>query len=197
MKGCRELKIAYARVSTLEQNTDRQEIALSNYGIDKFFIEKQSGKDTDRPELKKMLSFVREGDVIYIESISRLARSTRDLINIIEHLKERGVALVSLKEAFNTSTPQGNFVLTIFAALSQLERETILQRQKEGIAAAKLRNTKFGRTKLDLPTNLDAVMNQWRQGEISAVEAMKRLSLKKTRFYELAKKYNKEYRNEK
>ncbi len=183
------MKIAYIRVSTLEQNTDRQEIALANYAIDKYFIEKLSGKNMERPELKKMLSFMRDGDVIYIESISRLARSTRDLMNIVEHLKEKGVALVSLKESLDTTSPQGTFVLTIFAALSQLERETILQRQREGVEAAKLRNVRFGRAKLDLPQNIKEVMAEWKGEKITAVEAMKKLSVKKTRFYEIAKKY--------
>lgn len=143
-------KIGYIRVSTIEQNTDRQEIALEDIGMDKIFIEKASGKNTNRPELKKMLEYVREGDVLYIESISRLARSTRDLLSIVQQLQEKKVELISLKEHIDTTTPQGRFILTIFAALSELERENTLQRQKEGIVAARIKGKRFGRPKIDV-----------------------------------------------
>ena len=121
-------KIGYVRVSTIDQKTDRQEIALAELGIGKLFIEKVSGKNTEREELKKMLDYVREGDILYIESISRLARSTRDLLSIVLKLQDKKVELISLKENIDTSTPQGRFVLTLFGALSELERESILQR---------------------------------------------------------------------
>ena len=132
-------KIGYIRVSSNEQNTDRQEFALSNMGIDKLFTEKISGKTMNRPELKKMLEYIREGDILYIESISRLARSTRDLLSIVQQLQDKKVELISLKEHIDTTTAQGRFVLTIFAALSELERESILQRQREGIEAARMK----------------------------------------------------------
>ena len=123
-------KIGYIRVSTIEQNTDRQEIALGKLGIDKMFIEKCSGKNRDREELKKMLDYIREEDTLYIESISRLARSTRDLLSIVQILQNKKVYLVSLKENIDTSTPQGRFVLTIFGALSELERESTYKDNK-------------------------------------------------------------------
>lgn len=135
-------KIGYIRVSTIDQNTDRQEIALSELGIKKLFIEKVSGKNTERSQFKKMMEYIREGDILYIESISRLARSTRDLLSIVQQLQDKKVDLVSLKENIDTATPQGRFVLTIFGALSELERESTLQRQHEGIAAAHLKGKK-------------------------------------------------------
>ncbi len=179
--------IAYIRVSAVDQNIDRQEIALSAFRIDKYFIEKISGKNTDRPQLKKMLEYVREGDTIYIESISRLARSTRDLLTIVKQLQDKSVEIVSLKENIDTSTPQGRFVLTIFGALSELERENILQRQKEGIAAAKRKGKKFGRPKIDKPNNWDKVIALWQKNDITAAEAMRRLNLNRGTFYRRVK----------
>lgn len=117
--------IGYIRVSSSQQNTARQHIDLSSAGItiDKVYEEKASGKNTERPQLKAMLQYVREGDTVYVESFSRLARSTRDLLNIIEELNSKGVQFVSLKENVDTSTPQGKFMLTVFAGLAELERE--------------------------------------------------------------------------
>jgi DNA invertase Pin-like site-specific DNA recombinase len=181
------MKIAYIRVSTLEQNTARQEIAMAELEADKIFIEKISGKNTDRPELKKMLSLVRDGDVLYIESISRLARSVRDLLNIVEHLNSKNVGLISLKENFDTSTPQGKFMLTIFAALAELERETTLQRQAEGIAAAKIAGKHLGRPEMNLPDHFHDVLSEWKKGNLSATNAIKRLHMKKTSFYKAVK----------
>jgi DNA invertase Pin-like site-specific DNA recombinase len=119
------VNIAYVRVSSADQNTARQLEALKNYNIDKYYEEKISGKDTNRPMLKAMLEFAREGDTVYIESISRLARNTLDFLKIVEQLTEKGIKLISLKESIDTSTPQGKFMLSVFAALSQLERDTI------------------------------------------------------------------------
>lgn len=176
-------KIGYIRVSAVDQNTDRQEIALSELNIDKYFIEKVSGKNTDRPQLKKMLEYIRECDTVFIESISRLARSTKDLLNLVHLLQDKTVDLVSLKENIDTTTPQGRFILTIFGALSELERENILQRQKEGIAAAKIKGKKFGRPQIDKPKDWDKVVGLWRKNEITATEAMRRLNLNRGTFY--------------
>ena len=182
-------KIGYIRVSATDQNTARQEMILQELNLDKYFIEKVSGKNMDRPQLKKLMEYVREGDTVYIESISRLARSTKDLLNIVQQLQEKSVELVSLKESIDTTTPQGRFVLTIFGALSELERENILQRQKEGIAAAKIKGKKFGRPQIAKPKEWDSVIKLWRAGEISAVEAMCRLDLNRGTFYRRVKQY--------
>ncbi len=183
------VKIGYIRVSSLDQNTQRQENALSEKKIEKVFIEKISGKNTNRPELKKMIEYVREGDVLYIESISRLARSTKDLLNIVETLNGKKVDLISLKENIDTTTPQGRFILTIFAALSELERESILQRQKEGIEAARKNGKKFGRPKIEIPVIWDDVIADWKKGNITAVKAMENLNLNRGTFYRMVKKY--------
>lgn len=180
-------KISYIRVSTVDQNTDRQEIALDKFVIDKIFIEKVSGATANRPALKEMLKYIREGDILYVESISRLARSTRDLLSIVEQLKEKKVELVSLKENIDTATPQGRFMLTIFGALSELERENIIQRQREGIDAAKLKGKKFGRARIPKPKNWDKVVSEWKETKITAVEAMKRLKMNRATFYRRVK----------
>ena len=143
-------KIGYIRVSTEHQETARQEAIMEQYQVDKVFAEKISGKSADRPELKAMLDYIREGDTLYIESISRLGRSTRDLLGIIDILQRKGVTLVSSKENIDTNTPQGRFVLSIFAALSELEREQTLQRQREGIAIAKSQGKYKGRQPLPI-----------------------------------------------
>lgn len=128
------MKIAYVRVSTVEQNEARQIEALEKYGIEKWFTEKVSAKDINRPKLKEMLDFAREGDTIYIHDFSRLARSTKDLLEIVETLKAKGINLVSSKENIDTSTPTGKLMLTMIAAINEFERANLLERQREGIA---------------------------------------------------------------
>lgn len=144
------MKIAYIRTSTLEQNTARQEEALKSYGIEKFFIEKVSGKDMNRPELQKCLQFCRENDYLYCVDFSRLARSCQDLISICSLLQSKSVHLVSLKENFDTSTPQGRLMLTIIAAINEFERENLLERQREGIAIAKAQGKYKGRKPIEV-----------------------------------------------
>jgi len=192
-------KIGYIRVSTQEQNTGRQYELLKERGItpDKVYEEKVSGKNTNRPELKAMLEYVREGDIVYIESISRLARNTRDFLNIIESLQSKKVELVSLKESIDTSTPTGKFMLSVFAALYQLERENILERQKEGIALALEERKKdgsrpYGRPSVKMSDTFPANYKKWKDGKITATEFMKKESLPRTTFYRLVKQYESE-----
>jgi len=144
------MKVAYIRVSCSEQSTKRQEEALKSYGIEKFFIEKVSGKNMQRPKLQEMLSFVRENDICYCVDFSRMARSCKDLLSICELLESKGVHLVSLKENFDTSTPQGRLMLTIIAAINAFERENILERQREGIAIAKAEGKYKGRKPIEV-----------------------------------------------
>lgn len=184
------MKIAYIRVSTKEQNTDRQEEALKAHGIKKVFIEKISGKNMERPQLKAMLDFVRSGDTLIVESYSRLARSTVDLLTIIGKLNEKEVAFVSLKENIDTSSPQGRLMLTIFAGLAQFERECTLQRQAEGIAIAKAKGKYKGRKPIALPENWDDVTKLWKAGEITAVVAQKKLRMTPATFYRKIKTNN-------
>ena len=116
------------------------------------------------------------------------ARSTRDLLGIVDELRDKDVDLVSLKENMDTTTAQGRFMLSIFAALSELERDTLLQRQREGIDAAKKRGQQFGRPRIEKPDGFDKVYNRWRAGEIQAVDAMRLLGLSKATFYRLVKR---------
>lgn len=126
--------IGYVRCSTEEQNEARQIEMMEEHKVERFFTDKRSGKNTDRKEFKEMMSFVREGDTLITESISRIARNTRDLLNIVEQLEAKKVKFVSLKENIDTSTAEGRFLLTVFGAVAQLERESMLERQREGIA---------------------------------------------------------------
>lgn len=179
------MKIGYIRVSTEEQNTGRQEAALD---VDKVFIDKISGKNTNRPALKEMLDYVRDGDTLIVESISRLARSTKDLLQIVEQLKNKGVEFISLKENIDTSTPQGRFMLTVFGAMAELERENILQRQAEGIAIAKEAGKYKGRQPIKIDEDLfSKTVARWKAGEITAVKAMEILNLKPNTFYRRVK----------
>lgn len=120
--------IGYARVSTSEQNESRQLEVFAEMQVDKYFIDKCSGKDTARPQLKAMRDYVREGDTVIVTEYARLARSVRDLLTIVDELTAKGVQLRSVKEQFDTTTPQGKLMLTIFAGLAEFEREMILQR---------------------------------------------------------------------
>ena len=180
------MKIGYIRVSTQEQNTDRQEVLLEQLGVEELYIDKASGKNTDRPQLKKMIAYVRRGDTVIVESISRFARNTRDLLNLMEQLSAKGVEFVSKKEAIDTTTPTGKFMLTVFGAVAELEREYILQRQREGIEIAKQQGKYKGRKPLSLPGFQEMVI-RWKRGEITAVEACRRLGMSKATFYRKVK----------
>lgn len=184
------MKMGYVRVSTEEQNTARQEIMLRELGVDELFVDRASGKNADRPELNRMMNFVRRGDTVIVESISRFARNTRDLLDLVERLTEKQVEFVSRKEAIDTTTPTGKFMLTVFAAVAELEREYILQRQREGIAIAKQQGKYRGRPPKAYP-DFERIAARWQKGEITAVQAMKQLGMSKTRFYERVKRLKK------
>lgn len=139
------MRVAYVRVSTVEQNEERQIESLNKYDIEKWYTEKVSGKNTNRPKLLEMLDFVREGDTIYIHDFSRLARSTKDLLDIIEQLQQKKVALISIKENMDTSTASGKLMVTVIAAINEFERENLLERQREGISIAKKKGVYKGR----------------------------------------------------
>ena len=182
------MKCFYARVSTQEQNEARQEAAAKAAECEKVFLDKASGKNAERKALKEMLSFVRQGDVVIVSEISRLARNTTDLLSIVNQLNEKGVEFVSLKENIDTTTPTGKFMLTIFAAMAEMERETILQRQAEGIAEAK----KAGKYQGRKPMNIDkkkfsAACKEWRAGDRTAVSVQKEFDMTATTFYKKVK----------
>lgn len=178
--------LGYTRVSTMEQNEARQIEALTRRGVnpENFYTDKQSGKNADRPALKKLLAFVRRGDTVVTESISRIARNTKDLLSIIEQLQAKGVEFVSLKESLDTTTPQGKFMLTIFGAMAELERDSILQRQREGIEIAKSEGKYKGRQPIQIDESLfKSTVAEWRQGKITARKAMEAVGLKPNTFY--------------
>jgi DNA invertase Pin-like site-specific DNA recombinase len=180
------MQVGYIRISTVDQNIARQEVLMREMGVEKVFIDRLSGKNTDRPELKKMMAFVRQGDTVVVESISRFARNTRDLLELVEQLTAKGVEFVSKKEAIDTTTPTGKFMLTIFGAVAELEREYILQRQAEGIAIAKEQGVYKGRQPIVRP-DFERIVALWRSGKITATEAMKRLDMKPSTFYRRVK----------
>ena len=187
------MKLFYCRVSTAEQNVLRQVKAAQQLGIDEeyIFIDKQSGKDTERKELKRLLQFCRKGDTVYCESISRIARNTKDLLNIIEQLNQKQVEFVSLKENIDTTTPQGKFMLTIFGACAELERGCLLQRQAEGIAIAKEQGKYKGRKPKDIDKEeFKKLCAEWRQGKRTAVSIQKKFSISAQTFYRWVKEYN-------
>jgi DNA invertase Pin-like site-specific DNA recombinase len=182
------MKIGYVRVSTQEQNETRQVALLEEHGAEKLYIEKASGKNVNREALQEMLSFVRSGDTVIVESISRIARNVRDLLEIVARLTEKGVEFISLKENIDTTTPQGRFMLTVFGALAELERESILERQREGIAIAKAEGKYKGRQPIAVDEQkLRIICKEWRDGEITATEAMRILRLKPNTFYRRVK----------
>lgn len=181
--------IAYIRVSTTEQNDARQKEALAKHNIGKFFIEKVTAKNTNRPEFQAMMEYVREGDTIYIKDFSRIARSTKDLLDIVETLNNKGVKLISLKENLDTNTPTGKLMLTMIGAIYEFERTNLLERQKEGIAIAKREGKYKGRKEITPPANFAEVYPLWKSRKITGREAMKKLALKPNTFYKLVKNY--------
>jgi len=183
-------KIGYIRVSTEHQETARQQEIMCGYQVDRIFSEKLSGANTDRPQLKAMLDYVREGDTLYVESISRLGRSTKDLLNIIDTLNDKGVTLISHKENIDTDTPAGKFMLTVFAALSQLEREQLKQRQREGIEIAKAQGKYTGRK--PIPTDwakFGQLYGEWKGKQITGRDFMRKMGITANTFYRRVRQY--------
>ena len=172
--------IAYIRVSSLTQNTDRQEEMFKSLNIDKYFTEKVSGKNIkDRPQLKKLMEYVREGDTVIVESISRFGRSLSDLISLIKQLEEKGVQFKSLKEGdIDTTSATGKLVFNIFASLAEFERETIRERQAEGIAIAKEKGKFKGKQKKPIDEALfESLYKKWQNKEITKTYMQKKLGL--------------------
>ncbi|MFV0343208.1 MAG: recombinase family protein [Anaerocolumna sp.] len=176
------MKLGYVRVSTVEQNTIRQEILMKNLQVDELFIDKISGKNKERPELKKMMEYARRGDSIIVESISRFARNTKDLLELIDVLNSKEVEFISQKENIDTSTSTGKFMLTVFGAVAELEREYILQRQREGIEIAKQKGKYTGRKPIQA-NNFDTVIKRWKKEEITARKAAELMNMSMTTFY--------------
>lgn len=182
------MNIAYVRVSTAEQNEARQLEALEKYNIEKWYVEKVSGKDTNRPKLKEMLEFARENDTIYIHDFSRLARSTKDLLEIVEELNRKNITLISNKENLDTSTATGKLMLTMIAAINEFERQNLLERQREGIQIAK-REGKFkgGQVKRIDNDKLNALYSQYKQRIINKRQMAEELGISRPTLDKLIK----------
>ena len=182
------MRVGYIRVSTVEQHEDRQVKDLTeNAEVSKVFIDKLSGKDTNRPQLNAMIDYVREGDTVVVSEYSRLARSTRDLIDIIETLQNKGVTVISMKEKLDTSTPQGEFMLTVFAGIATLERKLMLQRQKEGIAIAKANGKYKGRQSKQKPDDWESLKAMYMSRQITVSEIAKRCDVSRPIVYKWLK----------
>lgn len=184
------MKVGYIRVSTLEQNIERQEVIMEKLGVDKVFIDKMSGKNKERPQLNEMLNFIRKGDELIVESISRLGRNTKDVLSIVEVLENKKVKLISQKEQLDTSTTIGRFMLTMLSALAELEREQILERVREGIAIAKAQGKFKGRPRMEVNKDLfKKYYEKWKEGVITAVRCRKELCMSHATFYRKVREF--------
>lgn len=184
------MEVGYARISDKDQNEARQIKAFKEMGIEKIYLDKQSGKEAStRKELRSMLDYIREGDTVVVESISRIARNTKDLLAIVEEITSKGAKFKSLKESIDTSTPTGQFMLTVFGAMAQLERDYILMRQAEGIEIAKQDKSKYqGKPKMIIDEEaMIKECKKWREGKQTAVTTMEKLGLKPNTFYRRVK----------
>lgn len=181
------MKYAYIRVSSVDQNEARQIEAMKKYDIpeDNYYIEKISGKDTNRPELQKLLATVQPGDTIHIHDFSRLSRSTADLLNIVEKLNAMNVTLISNKENLDTSTPTGKLMLTMIGAINEFERMNLLERQAEGIQIARAAG-KFKKKDIDMDKFM-ALKKDVDRGLITVVSAAKELGVNRNTWYNILK----------
>ena len=180
--------IAYIRVSTVGQNEARQREALERYGIDKWFVEKASGKNMNRPKLQEMLDYIREDDTIYVEEFSRLGRSTADLLDTVQRIENAGAKFVSLKENFDTITPTGKLQMTMMAAIAEFERSMILERQREGIAIAKREGKYKGRKAVSVP-NIGTYYDKYMRRKGTKVSIAHELGISRTTLDKLSREY--------
>ena len=162
------MKIGYIRVSTQEQNTMRQEVLMEQLGVDQIYIDRSGGKNANRPELKTMLEFVRKGDVVIVESISRFARNTKDLLELVEQLSAKGVEFISQKEAIDTTTPTGKFMLTIFGAVAELEREYVCNDSEALGSRLQKEAGKYKGRPPSVPPDFERVVQLWKEGVLTA-----------------------------
>lgn len=184
------MRLGYIRVSTVEQNEARQMETMKRYNVEKIFSEKISAKDTNRPKLQALIDFSREGDTIFVDEFSRLARNTKDLLTIIETLTSKGVHLVSVKENIDTSTPSGRLMLTVIGAIGQFERENLRERQLEGINIAKKAGVYKGRKPISIK-NIEYHYDRWKHREVSKTQLARELGISRQTVYRLFKEFEK------
>ena len=163
-------------------------MALQKYNIDRWFIEKASGRDANRPKLQEMLEFIREDDVVFVEEFSRLGRSTADLLTIVRKIEDTGARFVSLKEQFDTTTPAGRLQMTMMAAIAEFERDMILERQREGIAIAKAAGKYKGRKEITIP-NIGEYYEKYMTRQGTKVSIAAELGISRTTLDRLFSKY--------
>jgi DNA invertase Pin-like site-specific DNA recombinase len=185
------MEYAYVRVSTRIQCEKRQLIEMDGLGIpnERIFVEKQSGKNTKRPQLQKLLRTVKQGDTVVVGEISRFARNARDLLNLVEQLTEKGVEFISKKESIDTTTVTGRFMLTVLGAVAEMERGYILQRQAEGIAAAQAREVRFGRPIKGAPDDFAELVWQWECGDLLLADLLLQTGLARATFFRRLREY--------
>ena len=181
------MKYAYIRVSTIDQNEARQIEAMKKYDIpqENYYIEKISGKNTDRPQLQKLLATVQEGDTIHIHDFSRLSRSTSDLLKITDELNAKGVHLVSNKENLDSSTPTGKLMLTMIGAINEFERTNMLERQLEGVKIAK-KNGRYKKKDIDMDL-FNKLKKDVDKGRLTVATASEELGISRVTWWKLAK----------
>ena len=189
------MRLGYVRVSTVDQNEDRQYEALKGYNIEKYFQDKCSGKDTNRQHFQEMMDFAREGDTIFVEDFSRLARSTEDLLRIVRELDEKKIQLVSMKENLDTTTPTGKLMLTMIAAINEFERSVMLERQREGIAIAKKKGVYKGRRKMAVPESFPGYYDRWIRREMSKAQIARELGVSRPTCIKFFAEYEKTLKN--
>lgn len=180
----------YARVSTEQQNLDRQIDALTRYGVDKLYNEKMTGTRKDRPELQKLLESLTEGDTVVVESLSRLGRSTKDLLELTDLFEKKGVHLVSLKESIDTSSSTGKLLFTLMSAIAQFERDVIADRTREGLTSARVRGHLGGRPRVP-SEEIERAIKIYQTGQYSIKEIENITGVKKSTLY----RYLEEKRN--
>ena len=185
------MNVGYIRVSTKEQNTERQKMVLDKYGIEKYFEEKVSGKDTNREELQKLRDFVREGDVVYVSDLSRLARNLADLLTITKEFQEKNVQFVSDKEKIDTTSATGRLVFHLIASIAEFERDIIRERQQDGIDAAKAAGKNCGRPCREVSEDtFKECYSLYQQRLLTVTDISKRLGVSRATVYRLIAKRN-------
>ena len=177
------MKIGYARVSTQDQDLSLQRDALTEEGCDKIFQEKASGPQRDRPELKAALSYMREGDILIVWKLDRLARSMKQLIETVEDFERRGIGLKSLQDPIDTSSASGKLVFHIFAALAEFERGVIRDRTNAGLKSARERGRIGGRPRLLSDRDLQVAKVLLKDPAITVAEVAKRLGVSISTLY--------------
>ena len=187
------MNVSYERVSTVNQDERRQELSFDNYKIDKKYIDKATGKNTDRPQLNKLMLEIKKGDNIYIESISRLGRNVDDLRKLTEYFIDKDVTIHFLKEGFNTNGNTYKFLLTILGAVAEMERELIVERVKEGIEKAKKFGTRsgqpIGRPQRTLPKDFEKYYKKWKLKKIKGIEFAKLIGVSRATVYRYINEY--------